>query len=79
MTTSPCIRCGKLRIVSKTWKEKIVGSEVTYTETVCPDRECQKIVDAQLQDKKDRINKIQSKSLDRRSKIRRGKKQTDKK
>ena len=71
--TSICIRCGKTRIVSKTWKEKVGGSDITYTTTVCPDRDCQKIVDAQLKEKKDKIARIQKESLDRRSKIKRGK------
>lgn len=79
METSPCIRCGKPRIVAKTWKENIGGSVITYTETVCPDPECQKLVDAQLKSKKDRLEKIQSESLKRRSHIRRGKKKAAKK
>lgn len=75
-TTSLCIRCGKARIVDKVWYETINGSKVTFTQTVCPDKECQKIVDKQLQDKKDKIAEIQKESLDRRSKIRRGKSAT---
>ena len=70
---SSCIRCGKLRIVGKTWTEKVAGSLVTFSTTVCPDPACQKIVAEQLQDKKERIEKIQSESLKRRSNIRRGK------
>lgn len=31
----------------KTWKEKVVNSIIIHTETVCPDPECQKLVDAQ--------------------------------
>lgn len=42
---NPCIRCGKQRINGKTTKEKIGVSEIIYTQTICPDRECQKIVD----------------------------------
>ena len=48
----PCTRCGTERIVAKTWTEtvKIFGgrSVVTHTDTVCPDPECQKIVEAAL-------------------------------
>lgn len=74
VNTSVCIRCGKSRIEGKSWTESLNGSKVTYTQTVCPDKECQKIVDKQLLDKKNKIDKIQKDSLDRRSKIRRGKK-----
>lgn len=42
--SNPCTRCGKERIVSKVWKEKIGTSVVITTEKVCPDAECQKIV-----------------------------------
>lgn len=40
-----CMRCGKTRIVVKSWKETINNSVVTFTETACPDKECQKKVD----------------------------------
>ena len=43
-----CIRCGKPRIVAKTWKERIKGSTDIHTSTVCPDSACQKIVDGKL-------------------------------
>lgn len=50
--SNPCTRCGKQRIDGKTWKEKIVNhfgtSYITHTETVCPDKECQKIVQEKL-------------------------------
>jgi hypothetical protein len=56
--SNPCIRCGKERLVSKTWKEEITNffgsSFVTHTETVCPDKECQKIVEAKFQQEKER-------------------------
>lgn len=72
--TTPCVRCGKSRIVSKTWSEKVDNSMVTYTQTVCPDSECQKIVESDLQKKKDKIAFIQAESLKRRANIKRGKK-----
>ncbi|RJR23770.1 hypothetical protein C4578_03685 [Candidatus Microgenomates bacterium] len=43
-----CIRCGKPRIVSRTWREQSGNATLTCTEYVCPDPECQKIVDKQL-------------------------------
>lgn len=71
---TPCIRCGKERIASKTWDEELNGSTVTYTLTVCPDPECQKKVDAELKKHSDRIADIQAKSLKRRVSNRRNKK-----
>jgi len=43
-----CIRCGKPRIVVKTWKEHVKGFTTIYTSTACPDPDCQKIVDRKL-------------------------------
>lgn len=43
--SNPCIRCGKPRVDGKSWKGKIGASDIVYSLTVCPDRECQKIVD----------------------------------
>lgn len=72
--TTLCIRCGKTRIVSKTWNEKVNDSVITYTETVCPDPECQKIVDSDLKKKMDKVRNIQKKSLERRKLNKRNKK-----
>lgn len=48
---NPCIRCGKQRVISKEWSEKVTTvygtSVIGHTETVCPDPACQKIVLAQ--------------------------------
>jgi hypothetical protein len=50
--SNPCIRCGKQRIDKKSWKEKIEShfgvSYIVHTETVCPDKECQIIVQEKL-------------------------------
>lgn len=52
-STSICTRCGKERSVSKVWTEEIEVyggiSVVTRTMTVCPDPECQELVDKDLQ------------------------------
>lgn len=55
-TTTVCIRCGKQRIFSKKWKdqENDRGSVVTHVETICPDAECQKVVDEKFQEMRDR-------------------------
>lgn len=47
---SACLRCGRDRIVSRVWVEKVDrGSPMTHTEAVCPDSACQKIVDAEFE------------------------------
>jgi len=52
---SLCIRCGKTRIVSKTWIEKIEkGNPITHSEAVCPDKDCQKAVDDDFAAKRER-------------------------
>ncbi len=53
-----CIRCGKVRIFLKRWKDKENnrGNMVTHVTTVCPDEACQKEVDAKFQEMRDRRN-----------------------
>lgn len=73
--SNPCTRCGKERIDSKTWVEKaetFYGTTViTHTETVCPDKDCQKVVaeglarqkeksDILKHDREERIKKSQA-------------------
>lgn len=43
-----CIRCGKVRIISKTYKEYIGSSLIVTNLTACPDSDCQAIVDKLL-------------------------------
>lgn len=50
--SNPCVKCGKERIDGKTWKGKVGASVVTYTMTICPDPECQKIVEKAIADRK---------------------------
>lgn len=46
---SSCIRCGKERILKRKWKEILEkGTPIVHFEMVCPDRQCQKIVDDQF-------------------------------
>lgn len=45
---SVCSRCGKVRVVTKTYREKVGTSVVEYTETACPDPNCQTKVNTQL-------------------------------
>ena len=47
LADSVCIRCGKIRVYSKKWVDRAEGkgTQITHIEAVCPDSECQKIVD----------------------------------
>ena len=68
--TNPCTRCGKERIQSKKWKETTVtfsGTKisVTRTENICPDKECQAVVDKELRAQKAKRDKIKSDREDR--------------
>lgn len=72
MTGSVCTRCGKPRIVVKTYEEKVDTSTVTYTITECSDPECQKQVNKTLQTEKKKrqfIKDEQVKREDARRKI----------
>lgn len=55
-TTTNCIRCSKARIFSRRWKERVDGKGqiVTHEEYVCPDKDCQKIVDAKFEEMRNR-------------------------
>ena len=61
LALNQCIRCGKSRIITKTWREE----KITYSTSACPDIECQKIVDADLQEKQVHLNLIKENSLKR--------------
>jgi hypothetical protein len=69
--SNPCIRCGKERI---TLKEKVVkvgssGGTMTYIQTICPDKACQKVVDAgiaEAAEKKNAINVRRAKEKEER-------------
>lgn len=45
---SKCTRCGKERIIQSSSVETLEKTTVTYTVTVCPDPECQKLVEKGL-------------------------------
>jgi len=49
---SQCIRCGKVRILLKAWSERTDGrGPVSRHELyVCPDKECQKVVDEKFEE-----------------------------
>lgn len=55
LVETSCIRCGKIRIFKRKWKEVIgKGAAITHIETVCPDAKCQKIVDAKFAEMRER-------------------------
>ncbi len=60
-----CTRCGKPRIVVKTWKEYIRGSILVHTSTSCPDAACQKIVDGKLAAQKEKREAMEKERMER--------------
>lgn len=56
LNLNTCSRCGKIRKVVRTWKEKMQTYnglvEIVCSQSVCPDSECQKKVDAELEVKR---------------------------
>lgn len=65
MTGSVCTRCGKPRIVVKTYQEKVETSTVTYTITECSDPECQKQVNKTLLTEKNKRKFIKDEQIKR--------------
>lgn len=55
--TNTCYRCGKVRIVVRVWKEKVWNSVITNTETACPDKECQAVINKELARHKELMKK----------------------
>lgn len=47
--SNPCIRCGKERIVLKTWTDKVGNFPLTHTTTGCPDKACQKVLNDEME------------------------------
>jgi hypothetical protein len=77
-TDNPCFRCGKQRIISRTWTETIttfsgMQQKVTYSDAICPDAECQSLLDVELDKQKEKREKItqdrQQRITDQKAKI----------
>jgi len=64
-TSNPCSRCGKERIVSRIWKEKVFNSVIVNVEKICPDPECQKIVNRENKKQKDKYKAIRLRTEER--------------
>lgn len=60
-----CFRCGKQRIVVKTWKEHTRGGIVVHTTTTCPNPECQKVIDRQFAVQKEKQDAIEKAKQER--------------
>jgi hypothetical protein len=73
---SLCSRCGKQRITVSTCNEMINNSQVVYTETSCPDPDCQKIVDGVLRNEEKRRN-VQKKEQEKRELQRKAQKKSN--
>lgn len=67
MYNNLCSRCGKARVFARSWEEKIGNSVVITTENVCPDPECQKMVE---KENKKKIEKMKSNQLKRKNNLR---------
>ena len=63
MSATLCIKCGRERILSKKWTQKAggKGTAITYELYVCPDSECQKLVDQKFEDMRQRKLGFQNK------------------
>ncbi len=51
ISINPCIRCGKERIKGKEKTVVLNATQTKITFYICPDKECQKIVDKELGEK----------------------------
>lgn len=61
--SNPCTRCGKERIVSRTWEEYIQtysGAQIVQinSETICPDPSCQKVVEEELDKQREKREQL---------------------
>lgn len=49
-----CYRCGKERIISKVWKEKMGNSIIETTEFVCADKKCEATQKKEIRNQRNR-------------------------
>lgn len=74
--SNPCIRCGKERIIAKSWKEQVGRSLLTYTTNICPDAACQKLIDKELKNRNDHLDAIHASSLLRKEENKRNRRKS---
>ena len=67
--SNPCIRCGKERIIFKRTEEQMYdypgATKVVHIEKVCPDPECQKLLDAEIKEQQNKRDTLRKKSEER--------------
>lgn len=59
--SNPCVRCGKERIVLKTWSALVGKSQLTYTDTACPDKSCQQVINDEISAQRTKREAIEAK------------------
>ena len=59
-----CYRCGKERIVTRTWKEKVNNSIVENVETACPDKACQEAINKDLLKQKNKRIQMEERKIE---------------
>jgi hypothetical protein len=52
--TNPCVRCGRERVKGKVKFINVDSRKTKLTMYVCPDKECQKIVEAEMAAREER-------------------------
>lgn len=61
-TSNICTRCGRDRVESKSWTEQVDTffgkSTIVHTENVCPDPDCQKVVEEGLARQKQKTEEL---------------------
>ena len=63
--SNPCSRCGRERVVVRTWKEKVYDSVIVNTEKECPNPDCQKLVNRENNKQKEKYRAIRRKTEER--------------
>lgn len=58
--SNPCIRCGRERIVVRTYVEQTGAFPVTHTITSCPDKACQAAVEKKFKEERERREALQN-------------------
>ncbi|MEN9328540.1 MAG: hypothetical protein RI947_1348 [Candidatus Parcubacteria bacterium] len=62
---SLCSRCGSERIIFKQWTETVGMSEIVCTQKICPNTECQSLVDKDIKQQKEKKDALERKRNER--------------
>lgn len=54
-----CCRCGKERIISKVWQEKVGNSVIETTEFICIDKKCEAEQKKEVRNQKNRRSQME--------------------